>query len=329
MLSSVSHHASSIDVYKQRLIPVLNHVHTHPDQPLSLAQAAELSHFSKFHFQRIFSAIMGESLTSYANRARLEMAANCLLFSTNTSVTDVAMQYGFSSSANFTRSFKEHFGVTPAGIRSSKKFDVALNQDPLKVSLDTQALQHVHRLQAEVINPSTLAQPIKIVQVEEKTLCTLRSTGGYDLPAIYRSWEDMINWGYRNNITNILDVRYGLGFDNPVFTPREKCRYEAALEIPESLTGAVSPPFKLGKIQGGEYAIFEYKGTQKQILKFQIALYTQWMPYSGYEPDNVPLIEHYTLPIKPLDECGCQTNIIEMQIWLKLRKLRQPTDFSY
>ena len=55
---------------------VLEHIDRHLDESLELATLAEVAHFSSFHFHRLFSAWMGETLGDYLRRRRLEVAAD-------------------------------------------------------------------------------------------------------------------------------------------------------------------------------------------------------------------------------------------------------------
>ncbi|WP_257572152.1 AraC family transcriptional regulator [Janthinobacterium sp. UMAB-60] len=61
--------------YARRMNAVLDHIDRHLDTPLDLAQLADVAHFSRFHFHRVFAAWMGETLGDYARRRRLETAA--------------------------------------------------------------------------------------------------------------------------------------------------------------------------------------------------------------------------------------------------------------
>ncbi|PKF51480.1 helix-turn-helix domain-containing protein [Enterovibrio nigricans] len=103
--------AKSFLEYHRRLSPVLTWMQDSPEVPLSLEKASQLSCFSKFHFLRVFQALIGESFNEYKNRIRVERAATILLTHPKRRVTDVAMQLGYSSSENFTRAFKIRFGT--------------------------------------------------------------------------------------------------------------------------------------------------------------------------------------------------------------------------
>ncbi|GLQ74394.1 AraC family transcriptional regulator [Vibrio penaeicida] len=321
--------ASSWQVYSERLEPVLAYIHQHLDRPLTLEKAAELSHFSKYHFQRIFSAIIGESLSQYSNRLRLEKAANALLFHESLSITDIAMQFGFSSSANFSRSFKDHFGITPYGVKSGKPNSLNGVKTPLKQPIDTAILQHIHTLRAEakVCPPSEAITPDRIFESPDIELCSLRSEDGYLLPSIFQCWNTLIDWGLENDIGAMDQVRLAMCHDNLLFTPREKCRYDAALMITPEQRSKIHEPFELGKLNAGRYAAFRYQGKPDNAAKFQISLYAKWLPYSGYEPDIAPLIERYDRPISSLDKDG-KPEWIDLEVWIKIKPLRTLNELS-
>ena len=61
--------------YRQRLLKVLVHINEHLDKDLALEQLARISHFSPFHFHRVFRAMVGESVHQHVRRLRLELAA--------------------------------------------------------------------------------------------------------------------------------------------------------------------------------------------------------------------------------------------------------------
>ena len=63
-------------------------------------------------FQRIFLFVSGVSIADYVRKRRLTLAGYDLQNS-DSSVLDVAIQYGFGSHSAFSRAFKEHHGMTP------------------------------------------------------------------------------------------------------------------------------------------------------------------------------------------------------------------------
>lgn len=68
---------------------------------------------SEFHFHRIFSSVIGESIGVYITRLRLETAAQ-MLSNSNASVTEVAESCGYQSLHAFSKAFKKYFGTVPS-----------------------------------------------------------------------------------------------------------------------------------------------------------------------------------------------------------------------
>lgn len=79
--------------------------------------AARISGMSYSYFSRFFKKSAGMSFTEYLNSVRIEKAAEMLLSSTKT-VTEIAMDTGFSSTSYFIARFKEQKRMTPASFRA-------------------------------------------------------------------------------------------------------------------------------------------------------------------------------------------------------------------
>src|SRR5262245_26897366 len=97
--------------YEERVNRVLDYVAQHLDGDLSLKKLARVSHFSSFHFHRIFQSITGETVNSFVRRARLERAAQLMKAAPARRITDIALEVGFAGLAEFSRAFKAHFGI--------------------------------------------------------------------------------------------------------------------------------------------------------------------------------------------------------------------------
>ena len=95
------------------------HIQDHLEDEPSLDQLARLSHFSPYHFHRIFSAFVGESVFKHIRRLRLEAAARRLR-QTDRSVTEIALEAGYGAHEAFTRAFKAMFGVSPSRFRKDR-----------------------------------------------------------------------------------------------------------------------------------------------------------------------------------------------------------------
>ncbi|MDF2679529.1 MAG: methylphosphotriester-DNA--protein-cysteine S-methyltransferase [Brevibacillus sp.] len=85
-------------------------------EPLTLQDMASRLFVSPFHLQRSFTRQMDCSPGKYLSRRRVE-AAKKLLSETKHSVTDIAMQVGFRTSAYFAHVFLKEAGLTPTQYR--------------------------------------------------------------------------------------------------------------------------------------------------------------------------------------------------------------------
>ena len=77
---------------------------------------ARNAHYSRFHFQRMFRQVTGETPSSCQRRLRLERAAYQLL-QRDRSVTEIAFEAGFASLEGFSRAFRKSAGVSPNRFR--------------------------------------------------------------------------------------------------------------------------------------------------------------------------------------------------------------------
>jgi AraC family transcriptional regulator len=98
--------------YLKRINIVLDYLDQHYAQALNLAVLAKIANFSPFHFHRIFTSIVGESLNKYVQRIRIEKAAGLPRYQAHTPISDIAIDCGFSNSVSFARVFKQHYDVS-------------------------------------------------------------------------------------------------------------------------------------------------------------------------------------------------------------------------
>jgi len=308
--------------YLARIQKALHFIESNLSANLSLTDVATASHFSDYHFHRIFKGIMDETLNDYISRRRLQRAANSLVFSPDLSITQIALDHGFSSSANFSKAVKLYFGYSPSQLR-----------DPRKVNAKESKIGKLESKYGKVFSPSDLYpthitddvmphnqndesknMKVEIKTLETQTVCKLASDGGYQEAAIYRAWDKLIQLAQLKGIKADDQLRFAHCYDNPTVTPIDKCRYEASIVMPSKGDLKVETPYTLGEIPAGNYAVLYYKGTAEEALQKQLALYSQWFPQSGYEPDDYPMMEHYLNDVRA-------DGFLEMEIYIKIKSL--------
>ena len=103
--------------YIETFLAVCAYINEHCTEPLSIEKLAGLAGFSRYHFSRLFKQFTGQSCYEYLTGRRLAHAER-LLLSPDLSVTEAALQSGFSSISTFNRLFREKNGCTPSSYRS-------------------------------------------------------------------------------------------------------------------------------------------------------------------------------------------------------------------
>jgi len=97
---------------------VLAFISENYDSPVSLGTVAELVFMNRTYFSTYFTRKTGMHFNEYITRIRVSKAAD-LLASTSYKVTEIMRKSGFSSIAQFNKSFRKIFSVSPSEYRAS------------------------------------------------------------------------------------------------------------------------------------------------------------------------------------------------------------------
>ena len=99
-----------------RVQSTIDYIEVHLRDELPTEQIARVAGFSMWHFQKVFSSAVGDTLKDYVRKRRLTSALQ-ELGSGDRRIIDIALDYQFESQEAFTRSFKSVFGKTPGECR--------------------------------------------------------------------------------------------------------------------------------------------------------------------------------------------------------------------
>ena len=103
--------------YVKKFNDLLDYIDKRYTEELNLEEIADSSGFSKYHFSRLFKQYTGFTFCDYSCYRRIK-AAELLLSRQDLSITEVALQSGFSSISTFNRIFKQQKKCTPSEYRS-------------------------------------------------------------------------------------------------------------------------------------------------------------------------------------------------------------------
>ncbi len=110
---------------RERQVPALARnlmafVAEHYSKPLLNGEIARAFHYHPYHLSRVMRETTGMTLKAYILDYRIRVAKS-LLVSTGDSITDIALQCGFSGSAYFSKVFLKTVGVTPSAYRKQTR----------------------------------------------------------------------------------------------------------------------------------------------------------------------------------------------------------------
>lgn len=260
----------TLDTYRKRILKVLLHVEANLERDIPLAELAKVAHFSLYHFHRIFSGMVGESIKSYVRRLRLERAAHRLIF-TDQQITDIALQAGYESLEAFSKAFKKQFRLYPTCYRKCicrVRFQEILN-------FVNQLPKGKDHMQITIKNLPTMK------------VAFVRHIGPY--MECGSAWEKLMAIPA---LPKTAATQYiGIGHDDPEVVEPSKIRYDACITLPENFV----PPKEVNTkiIEGGKYAMAVHIGPYEELGKVFEELLGRLLPSKGYEVKAQPLIEIY------------------------------------
>ena len=268
----------------QRFFKSIDFVEQHLYDKISVHEIAAASHYSTYHFSRIFKALVGDTPKEYLRKRRLTVAAKRLL-SEDVAILDLAMDCQFDSQEAFTRAFKALFNMTPAQYRKQ--------QDPFRLLYKDQFSPHELRyLQNDIsMEPEIITRPaIKLVGIAAQY-----NNAELSLPTLWSAFRP-----YRDSIANrIGDDSFGIyesyeeDGDDVSFVYICSVPVANFDDVPEGMTTRELPEQL--------YARFIHRGpvaNLEQTLKY---IWGSWLPKSKYDYIEKPDFELYRSGYNPAD----------------------------
>jgi len=250
-----------------RINQVIEYIEFHLDENLDLSSLAAKSALSKYHFHRIFKALLGEPPLNYVERRRIIRAAHHLLNS-NKRIIDIAFDVGFGSHESFTKKFKKWFLLTPSQFRKAKpniRFETMARLGPLDLRLS----QGTAKPNPAIIHKYTFS------------ICGYVYSGN-DTRAIHPLWEKLWTKFNHENIAENNGPFFGACFHDVDMRNNEVFEYYAGVEYGHSTE--VPKGFKAIEIPENNYAVFTHRGPIEMIERTYNQIYGNWLPFSEYTP---------------------------------------------
>lgn len=272
------------NAYLQRINLVMNYIRENLTEDLSVNALAQVACFSPFHFHRIFTMLVGETVNQCVNRLRMERAAALLRASPQMSILQAALDCGFNSASTFSRMFKKHYGHSP---RSWNR------QAPLKDSKNDQVFEAFPEYTGAMLSDvdKQVEFAVNVRSLPAQTIAYLRVVNSYVPERTMQGYQRLIDW-YCARGGDFAQTRlYGMSQDDPDVTDLALCCFDWCLTVPADWQGEgeISTRF----FPACEIAYIYCPGDIFQVDRAWQYLFRYWLPRSRYQPDNLPAMEIY------------------------------------
>ena len=259
--------------YDRRIKYVIGHICAHLEEELTLDHLAEVAGFSKFHFHRQFSAITGFTVGELVRLTRLKRAAYQLAFDPDCSITDIALDAGFSAPESFSRAFKDAQGQTPTEFRESPQWSTWVADRPLPAAT-----------KSDPLNPN-------IVEFEETRVAVLEHRGAK--AELMSTVGRFIEWRRASGESpNATSRTFGIVYFDPDRLPDGEFHFDVCGELSAPLS-ANEAGIVEKTIPAGRCAVVRHIGSTDAIDGSVRPLYAEWLPASGEQVRDFPMFFHY------------------------------------
>jgi AraC family transcriptional regulator len=251
---------------------------------ITIHDIAREAQYSTYHFCRMFRSLVGDSPKEYLRKRRLTIAADRLVKG-ETSILDIALDCQFGSHATFTRSFKQHFKMTPEQYREKA--------DPFRLIYKDQFSPHMlHHLQNRLI-----MEPEIVTRSEMNVIGTAHQYQEEDMD-LEMWWSAFQHSVYQ--ITNRIGTdAFGIYEEYHESESSVGFSYICAVEVsdfdnvPEGMISRVIPEQM--------YAVFRHRGSLSFLPETLKYIWGSWLPKSNYEYVEKPDFELYAPGTQPED----------------------------
>ncbi|WP_346934115.1 AraC family transcriptional regulator [Clostridium sp.] len=294
--------------FLNRMTQVIDYIEEHITDDLDYSDVAQIVCCSAYQFGRIFSYVVGTSLSEYIRNRRLSLAAVDLQ-SKKFKVIDVAIKYGYNSPESFARAFREMHGVSP---KEAFTFGVKLRLYPritFHISIKGDVEMEYRIEEKEIIKGVGIVKNFgKWTSNNEAKNWKNRMGERWDF------WDEFLYGGMNNQIAEYQLYRapfYQMGVIHTLNNGEiEEC-------IGAESDGEEYPTLMSFDVPASMWAVFTAKGTLNQsvhpIDALTTRIFSEWFPSSSYEKSMDYEIQVYGPGDTESDDYTCE-------IWIPIKE---------
>ena len=277
----------------------VEYMERHITEDITMHDVASHVNISPFYFHKGFSILCGYSATEYIRMRRLALAGEELLTSDIT-VMDLAMKYGYDSPDSFTKAFSRFHGYTPMTVRKNKTMIKAFAPLQLSISLKGGYTMDYRIIQKEAFNVLAVSKEFSYKNAKQ------------EIPSY---WQEHYKAGNGKYVCGMFGINIDpqmKGGENDKFEYLIADVYNPSVDIPEGFSVRTIPAFT--------WAVFPCKGALPDSLQdVNIKIFSEWLPaLQDYEFASGYCVEMYDDPNKFPN--GTADENYYSEIWIPVKK---------
>ncbi len=258
----------------QRFFKSIEYIEAHLHEKISVHDIAAASHYSTYHYSRVFKALVGDTPKEYLRKRRLTLAAKRLL-TEDVGILELAIESQFDSQEAFTRAFKALFDMTPAQYRKINEPFRLLYKNPFNEQ-DMDYLQNRVSMEPEIIEHPAM----KIVGI-----ATQYDDGDLSLPKLWSAFRP-----YRDSIPNRAGKDF-FGIYESYEESEDETRFVYICSAQVSNFDDVPEGMITRELEAQTYARFTHTGPIANLENTLRYIWGSWLPKSNYEYADKPDFE--------------------------------------
>ena len=266
------------------------YIEAHGADDVTLEDVAANAGVSPFHLTRAFALVHGLSVMRYLRGRRLTEAAK-LLARGAPDILTVALAAGYNSHEAFTRAFREQFGITPEGLRQTKRLD---------------QLNLVEAIEMDA-TPNTLLEAPRLATSSRMLVAGLNRTfNNANSAGIPGQWQEFS--AYIGRIAGqVGKAAYGVihNFD-------DDGRFDSLCGVEVGSVAGIEAPLSCVEIPAMTYAVFRHDGHVSTIRGTWNAVWNEGLKGAGLTPIGKLFFERYG------EEFDAQTGWGGCELWVPI-----------
>lgn len=282
--------------WAEAISEAIQFIESHITEDITMYEVAGHVSISPFYFQKGFSILCGYSIAEYIRKRRMALAGEELITSDIT-VMELAMKYGYDSSDSFTRAFSRFHGNTPLAVRKNKTMIKTFA--PLKLTI---SLKGGYVMDYRIVKKEAFS-----------VLCTSKEftyeNAKQEIPLF---WQEHYSSGKGESVCGMFGINIDPQMGNETFEYLIADIYNPSADIPDGFEVKVIPAFT--------WAVFPCRGALPDSLQdVNTKIFSEWLPaLQDYEFAAGYCVEMYDAPGKYPN--GTNDGNYYTEIWIPVRK---------